>query len=290
MEWTYRSASILICLTVFVVGGGGHAQTTDPLSFFPHHLGDVWEYVDPDDPSRYTQNRITKDSLGADGRHYIETTMLGKLRLDTVAYEVHRWMLGEYGELVFKLDANQGDEWVVRRTPFYVKKARVVGTYHAFVIDTLVEAKQIQVVDSISGLLLETEYLASSLGLIGEDFDVFPAWRIRGVRINGRQRGTITAVRNVAHEIAAESFHLSQNYPNPFNPATTLEFRLHQSSEVELTVSSLQGMVLRTLSRGFEPPGSHKVRFDANGLASGVYIYTLRTKYGVQSKRMLLIR
>jgi hypothetical protein len=42
-------------------------------------------------------------------------------------------------------------------------------------------------------------------------------------------------------------FNLLQNYPNPFNPATTIAYRLPQSSEVALTIYDLQGHQVRML-------------------------------------------
>jgi len=42
-----------------------HAQTPDPLSFFPHHQGDVFEYQIYQS-SDWFQNVIIEDSLGED--------------------------------------------------------------------------------------------------------------------------------------------------------------------------------------------------------------------------------
>ncbi|HEX9006498.1 MAG TPA: T9SS type A sorting domain-containing protein, partial [Bacteroidota bacterium] len=85
-------------------------------------------------------------------------------------------------------------------------------------------------------------------------------------------------------------FSLSQNYPNPFNPSTTIRFGLPERSRVVLTVSNMLGQQVARLVDGELGAGYHEIRFDASGLASGVYFYQLRAGGFVQSKRFLLLR
>jgi len=85
-------------------------------------------------------------------------------------------------------------------------------------------------------------------------------------------------------------FNLSQNYPNPFNPSTEIPFTLPRSSKVNLTIFNALGQKVATLIDGNRPPGEHTARFDASGLASGVYYYRIKTKGFVQTRKMLLLR
>lgn len=62
---------------------GLHGQTPNPLSFFPHHLGDIWEYVEAGHPEFYWQNIVLADSLGPDGRYYIQTSQFANFIVDT---------------------------------------------------------------------------------------------------------------------------------------------------------------------------------------------------------------
>jgi hypothetical protein len=71
---------------------------------------------------------------------------------------------------------------------------------------------------------------------------------------------------------AAESFQLKQNYPNPFNPSTTIEFSVPEESSVELKVYNILGVEVASLASGNYSPGDHKVRFDGENLASGIYL------------------
>ncbi len=45
-----------------------NAQT--PESFFPHHIGDRWDYQDLNTGQIFTMV-LTNDSIGADGSHYL---------------------------------------------------------------------------------------------------------------------------------------------------------------------------------------------------------------------------
>ncbi len=90
-------------------------------------------------------------------------------------------------------------------------------------------------------------------------------------------------------------FKLHQNYPNPFNPTTIINYRLAMSSDVNLSIYNTTGQLVRTLVDEYQPAGSKSV--DWNGLndggkkvASGVYIYQLKTGNVTQCKKMILVQ
>lgn len=85
-------------------------------------------------------------------------------------------------------------------------------------------------------------------------------------------------------------YELSQNYPNPFNPSTIIRYSLPHASHVTLTVSNALGQVVGQLVNGEIDAGSHEVRFDGTGLASGIYYYSLRAGDFVQTRPLLLLR
>ncbi len=87
-----------------------------------------------------------------------------------------------------------------------------------------------------------------------------------------------------------ETFALRQNYPNPFNPSTVIEFSLPRSGKVELAVFDLLGRKIATLAEGIYDPGTYRAAFAPDALASGTYIYTLRTEEGTLTQRMLLLK
>lgn len=83
---------------------------------------------------------------------------------------------------------------------------------------------------------------------------------------------------------------LQQNYPNPFNPATTIAFTLGQRSAVTLRVYDIMGRQIEVLADGSFGTGTHYVPFDGRSLPSGVYVYTLQTDQGQQTRKMLLVK
>jgi hypothetical protein len=83
---------------------------------------------------------------------------------------------------------------------------------------------------------------------------------------------------------------LEQNYPNPFNPSTTIRYSLPRKSSVQLAIFNTLGQRVATLVRGEKEAGYHEVRFEASGLASGVYFYQLQAGEYVATKKLLLLR
>jgi len=86
-------------------------------------------------------------------------------------------------------------------------------------------------------------------------------------------------------------FKLNQNYPNPFNPSTTINFSVpEENTLVSLKIYNSLGQEVGTLINQEVPAGNHEVQFDATGLSSGVYFYTLTAGSFVESKKMALMK
>ncbi len=83
---------------------------------------------------------------------------------------------------------------------------------------------------------------------------------------------------------------LHQNYPNPFNPTTVIEFELDTPQELSLDMYDMAGRHISTIANGSYPEGLNRVRWDAYGLSSGVYIYRLSTVNGSVSREMIIAR
>jgi photosystem II stability/assembly factor-like uncharacterized protein len=100
----------------------------------------------------------------------------------------------------------------------------------------------------------------------------------------------------------SSSFVLYQNYPNPFNPLTVIRWELAFDSYVTLKVFDLIGQEVAILINKNLKAGAHNIEYNASGLNSGVYFYTIKaigvnTKNNVadgsnfiSTKKMLLLR
>ncbi|HMQ80396.1 MAG TPA: T9SS type A sorting domain-containing protein [Ignavibacteria bacterium] len=104
-------------------------------------------------------------------------------------------------------------------------------------------------------------------------------------RANTSQTIGITNISSVANE-----FSLSQNYPNPFNPNTKINFSIPKSDYVSLRVYDMLGREVSVLVNGQLTAGEYQADFNAKGLSSGMYYYSLRAGEYVDVKKMVLVK
>ncbi|MHC4093241.1 MAG: S8 family serine peptidase [Planctomycetota bacterium] len=86
---------------------------------------------------------------------------------------------------------------------------------------------------------------------------------------------------------------LMPNAPNPFNPTTQIRYSLAEQSHVTVSVHTPLGRHLRTLVDEIQPAGVHAVAWDGRDrldrqVASGVYLYTVKTGDVTSAGKMLL--
>lgn len=86
------------------------------------------------------------------------------------------------------------------------------------------------------------------------------------------------------------AFSLEANYPNPFNPQTTIAFALPEATHVTIQVFDLLGQKVADLVNGQKEAGTHTLVFDAQGLASGIYLYRMRAGSFEQHRTMLFLK
>lgn len=91
-------------------------------------------------------------------------------------------------------------------------------------------------------------------------------------------------------EMIPEKTVLYQNYPNPFNPFTNFKFDLKSNSFVILKVYNLLGEEVATIINTDLKAGIYDMKWEPNGLSSGVYYYRLSTETFTDTKRMVLIK
>ena len=104
---------------------------------------------------------------------------------------------------------------------------------------------------------------------------------------NGEDPETQTSI-DPETEVPSD-FALLGNYPNPFNPTTNIRFTMQNANQVTIEVYDMLGRYIGTAANGMFSAGSHSVSFDAEGLTSGIYLYTVKAgNYTATGKMMLL--
>jgi hypothetical protein len=94
---------------------------------------------------------------------------------------------------------------------------------------------------------------------------------------------------NVVVELPIE-YALEQNYPNPFNPSTTIKYSIPEDGFVKLAVYNMLGEQVASLIESNQKAGRYEISFNAENLASGVYIYRLESANYTASKKLMLLR
>ena len=304
---------------VILLSSNSIAQNVDPVSFFPYKTGDMWEYFWDDSQYPDTlQNLNIHDSVDAEGNIYL--TQFGRfinpiepavLLLDTGYYKIDtnfnvfgpylQWGPEADHVLLYKLNANQGDQWIIHTyqdsTTIYgyeIARVKKIWEDELFGIQTTFKAYvYYNTTDStdMTGLGRYGDVLAHGFGLWsrgGGDLvgDIF----LKGCSINdtlyGDTTNIITSVRDLAKGIISD-FELYPNYPNPFNPSTTISFNVKSSNNISLIVYDAMGQeVNRLIDNEFFYSGTHELiwngKNDSNQtVTSGVYY--CRLLIGIQS-------
>ncbi|MCE1164648.1 MAG: T9SS type A sorting domain-containing protein, partial [Bacteroidetes bacterium] len=92
-------------------------------------------------------------------------------------------------------------------------------------------------------------------------------------------------------------YELFQNYPNPFNPVTKIRFNVAENGKwksdngfVTLKVYNILGMEVATLVNERLQPGTYETAWNAAGMSSGIYFYSLRSGNFSSTKRMIILK
>ena len=99
----------------------------------------------------------------------------------------------------------------------------------------------------------------------------------------------------ISENVVSNKTALYQNIPNPFNPETNIKFYLDESGYTSLEIYNIKGQLVKTLVSNDLPAGEHSFIWngkDEKGsqVASGIYLYNLKTKDVIQKKKAILLK
>lgn len=85
-------------------------------------------------------------------------------------------------------------------------------------------------------------------------------------------------------------FKLYNNYPNPFNPETNIKFSIPKDGNVVIKIYDLSGKEIKEAVNRYYNAGEYIIRFNAEGLSSGIYFYSMSANGFSQTRKMVLVR
>lgn len=88
----------------------------------------------------------------------------------------------------------------------------------------------------------------------------------------------------------AGEYRLDQNYPNPFNSETVFSFAIAEPGFVSLKVYDLLGREVAEVLNGNMEAKHYTVHWNADGLPTGVYMYTLNAGSFSDTKKLLYLK
>ena len=115
---------------------------------------------------------------------------------------------------------------------------------------------------------------------IAGDDDWTPFWRYEYMweQVNGVDENTPLMTASL------------QAWPNPFNPVTTVSFSLETAGHVDLAIYNIKGERVETLVSAPMSAGEHKIVWNAEGIASGVYFIRLRAAGETTTSKVMLLK
>lgn len=265
------------------------AQT--PESFFPHHIGDRWDYVYFNGGFR-GPSFLTRDSVGMDGSHNLFYNGLTdpNYRIDTALSIFRDPQRVGLNYLRYKLAADSGQVWENPQSPM-LRWAWVARVESASVFGTPTVIKVFRYAPGNPGGQgsLEEDWLASGFGLIYAYREPNEIDYLRGCVIAGDTFGLVTSVKFTFTDIPSD-FVLEQNYPNPFNSSTIISFRLPRQGYVSIRVFNVLGELTATIFDGRLEEGKHQIGWNPADVSSGTYFCRMQANGNIRTIKMLLTK
>ncbi|MFA8343219.1 MAG: T9SS type A sorting domain-containing protein [Rhodothermaceae bacterium] len=286
-----------------------YAQEELPMEYFPHSVGDYWEYTTYHNLDvvykTFIIGKTEKDSLGNTFIYYSDNSKPTYM-IDTenvVSYLSIHPITGKIQDKIYyyKLDSIEKEEWWFDKK--YNQKARIDSLYEGYFLGKLTTFKIIgyyQLTSTIDTMIDKTSWylyskvLAKGFGHVSDFGADSPPYYLSGCIISGDTTGSIMVSVEEIEGSIPEGYGLYQNYPNPFNPSTTIEFEINEGKEVRLEIYNMLGRKIKTLLEGYRPAGRYKVKFNISdqglSLGSGVYIYRLKAGQYNAVKKMVFLK
>lgn len=304
-------AVVIVCAMTVVVTTSAVGQIdTTRREFYPLGLGDLWQYRNERN-EMYTLRVISVDSLLPNGQRYavlenpaypgsftfkrVDSLLRVQQYLSYVG-DTCGGVTNEYN--IYRLGESDSTWWRVCGDP-------VIGLcYQSFMRFDGISVQSVfgqprEVMRFTPGCLRIGDpdtlwfdlpwLLARGIGMIQEETLESQYRYLTGAVISGDTLGIIVSVPKASDELPV-MVALHQNYPNPFNSSTEIMYEILERTYVRLTVHDVLGREIMKLVDQMQSMGKYQLYFDAGNLASGVYVYALRTGKSASTRRMIILK
>lgn len=285
----------LIFLISFAVIENINSQQLNPLDFFPHHLGDYWEYLVVRDPGPYIE-KITYTNVDTLPNNNILVTKnhdtTSQILIESEEpYNIY--FINQYGSfLTYKLSVDPGSYWWFDSLNWGWMRYIGESTTEIFGFEktTKIFEERFGPVlgDTVNSGVLLILHLAETFGFVYSEGEFFTT-QLVGCVIDGDTFGIVTDASNIISSKTSD-YALYQNYPNPFNNSTLISYYIPEESNVTITVFNTIGEEIGVIYDGIQKKGSYKLQWQPKYLASGIYVYQLRSNKKIINKKLMYIK
>jgi hypothetical protein len=96
-------------------------------------------------------------------------------------------------------------------------------------------------------------------------------------------------IEEVSINVPAE-FGLIKAYPNPFNPILTIHYGLSEDANTAIRIFNLQGQEVSILENEFQKAGNYALQWNAENVASGIYIVKISADKNTDFRKVSLMK
>jgi hypothetical protein len=278
---------------IFFVTINIFSQTQDPLGFWPHHAGDIYQYRDVVN-NQIVYTKVYDSVWVNDNDIFIKVRSTpGTLRFEKIDTAFNLFNLTFQPNYPrYKLAASIGDSWVAGVHNEDTIIVTLSDIYEDFVLGVWATIKvftfEIIYPNIPDPSWLGDDHLAMGFGLVFSSIEGGGAPYLAGAIIDSVLYGHVVSVEPT--EPVPDEFIIFQNYPNPFNPLTTIEFDLPAETYGSINIYNILGENVSTLFNGLLRSGTHKYIWDASGFSSGIYLCRLNVNGTTKTIKMLLTK
>lgn len=143
----------------------------------------------------------------------------------------------------------------------------------------------VRIISRLSGKCLDVENASGSDGANVLQYDCISNSQHQMFRFQ-----SVSGNKMVGDELAGENgyFDISQNYPNPFRGHTNFNLWMKERGKATVTLYNAVGKRIDIIADRIFEEGRHELTYQNKDLDPGLYIFSVKTDYGVKSRQMLV--